>query len=273
MIPQPPDAAALAASLADWWRLAGVEADAPAPPARTASQPDAAPQTSAPAATVARAAGSRATAADAVAAARALAGAAHDLDALRAAIAGFDGCALKATATQAVFSAGVPGAPVMLVGEAPGREEDEAGAPFVGRSGQLLDRMLATIGLSRASNLYIANVVPWRPPGNRTPSPEEIAICLPFIRRQIALARPRALVFCGGVAAQAMLGGSDGIMKLRGRWTDWRSDDVPAPIPALSILHPAYLLRRPQDKARAWADLLSLEAKLTQLGIALTPPV
>lgn len=263
-----PDPAAIAASLADWWRLAGVSFDEPAPIV-AARAPAVAPAAAAP--MVARAAPGRATAADAVSQARAIAAAANDLEGLRAAIAAFDGCALKATATQAVFSAGVAGAPVMLVGEAPGREEDEAGAPFVGKSGQLLDRMLATIGVSRTSNLYIANVIPWRPPGNRTPSPEEIAICLPFIRRQIALARPRVLVFCGGVAAQAMLGAADGIMKLRGRWTDWRGDDASAPVPAIAMLHPAYLLRRPQDKARAWADLLSLEAKLTQLGIALTP--
>ena len=268
-VPAAPDPAAVAASLADWWRLAGVSFDE-APVAIAARLPAGA---AGPAVSVARAAPGRPTAAEAAALARATAAAAGDLEALRAAVAAFDGCALKATASQAVFSAGVPGAPVMLVGEAPGREEDEAGAPFVGRSGQLLDRMLATIGLSRATNLYIANVIPWRPPGNRTPSPEEIAVCLPFIRRQIALARPKVLVFCGGVAAQAMLGTADGIMKLRGRWTDWRSEDLPAPVPALAMLHPAYLLRRPQDKARAWADLLSLEAKLTQLGIALTPSV
>ncbi len=265
-----PDPAAVAASLADWWRLAGVTFDEPPPAPMQARTPT---PVRPPGPAVVRAAPGRPAAADALSQARAIAAAAADLEGLRAAIAAFDGCPLKATATQAVFSAGVPGAPVMLVGEAPGREEDEAGAPFVGKSGQLLDRMLATIGVSRTSNLYIANVIPWRPPGNRTPSPEEIAVCLPFIRRQIALARPRVLVFCGGVAAQAMLGTADGIMKLRGRWTDWRGNDVDAPIPAIAILHPAYLLRRPQDKARAWTDLLSLEAKLTQLGIALTPSV
>lgn len=263
------DPAAVAASLADWWRLAGVSFDDAPPPAA----PRTAARSAVSAPPIARATTGRAGAADALSEAKAIAAAANDLQALRTAIAAFDGCPLKATATQAVFSAGLPGAPVMLIGEAPGREEDEAGAPFVGKSGQLLDRMFATIGVSRSANLYIANVVPWRPPGNRTPSPEEIAICLPFIRRQVALARPKVLVFCGGVAAQAMLGTSDGVMKLRGRWSDWRGDDLAEPIPAIVMLHPAYLLRRPQDKARFWADLLSLEAKLTQLGIALTPSV
>lgn len=190
-----------------------------------------------------------------------LAGAAQTLDELKAALGGFDGCQLKRTATQLCFSDGIEGAPVMLVGEAPGADEDRMGKPFVGKSGQLLDRMLASIGLSRRENVYIANVVPWRPPGNRTPTTQEITTCLPFIRRQIELANPVVLVTLGGPAAQALLD-VKGIMAGRGRWRDvvigGRS------IPALPTLHPAFLLRQPIHKREAWADLLSLRRRLDQ---------
>jgi len=147
----------------------------------------------------------------------------------------------------------------MLVGEAPGRDEDEQGLPFIGRSGKLLDRMLAAIGLDRSS-VYIANVIPWRPPGNRTPTPQEIAICLPFIERHIALAAPDVLVCLGGPSAQTLLNQRDGILRLRGRWFDY--DCNGRVIPALATLHPAYLLRQPAQKKLAWRDLRALQAKL-----------
>ncbi|GLK74204.1 uracil-DNA glycosylase [Ancylobacter dichloromethanicus] len=191
--------------------------------------------------------------------AREAAASAPDLDALRALLESFEGCPLKHTATRLVFADGNPQARLMLVGEAPGRDEDIEGKPFVGRSGKLLDRMLAAIGIDRSS-AYIANVVPWRPPGNRTPTPQEAAICLPFIRRQIALANPDVLVCLGGPSAQTLLGIREGITKARGRWLDY--DTGSRVIPALATFHPAYLLRSPLGKRMAWRDLLAIEARL-----------
>lgn len=188
--------------------------------------------------------------------AHALAEAALDLEALRAAMAGFEGCTLKRTATQLVFADGVPGSRVMFVGEAPGGDEDRMGRPFVGRAGQLLDRMLAAIGLDRR-HVYIANVVPWRPPGNRTPTAQETQACLPFIRRQIDLADPEILVCLGGSAVQTLLGVSGGITRARGAWFDYQRDSAP-PIRALAMFHPAYLLRQPAQKRLAWADMRTL---------------
>ncbi|SMX37745.1 uracil-DNA glycosylase [Maliponia aquimaris] len=212
------------------------------------------------AAPVARAAAAPVKAeADPVAEAQALAEAAADLEALRAALAGFEHCALKRGARSLVFADGVPGARVMLVGEAPGREEDMQGKPFVGRAGQLLDRMLGAVGLSRTESVYITNVLPWRPPQNREPTPEEIAMLLPFLRRHIALADPDLLVIMGNTSAQALLG-KRGITRLRGTWAE------AAGRPALPMLHPAYLLRTPAAKREAWADLLSLQARLRALG-------
>lgn len=193
--------------------------------------------------------------------AREAAASAPDLDALRALLESFDGCPLKHTATRLVFADGNAAARLMLVGEAPGREEDIEGKPFVGRSGKLLDRMLAAIGIDRTS-AYIANVVPWRPPGNRTPTPQETAICLPFIRRQIELANPDILVCLGGPSAQTLLGIRDGITKARGRWMEY--DTGRRVIPALATFHPAYLLRTPLGKRMAWRDLLAIEAKLAE---------
>lgn len=195
----------------------------------------------------------------AIGAARALAAGATTLAALEAALAGFEGCALKATARRLVFADGAPGARVMLVGEAPGRDEDEIGRPFVGRSGQLLDRMLAAIGLDRGS-VYIGNVIPWRPPGNRTPTPQEIELCRPFIERQIELAAPEILVFLGAAAASTLAGTSEGILKLRGKWMTTRIGGHE--MAALATLHPAYLLRQPLQKRLAWRDFLSLRARL-----------
>ncbi|MDR3494125.1 MAG: uracil-DNA glycosylase [Ancalomicrobiaceae bacterium] len=198
---------------------------------------------------------------DEVAAAREAAASAASLDDLRDILARFNGCNLKQTAKTLVFADGNPAARVMLVGEAPGRDEDEAGLPFVGRSGQLLDRMLAAIGLDRTA-VYIANVVPWRPPGNRTPTPQETEICKPFIVRQIALADPDVLVFLGGASAAALAGTKDGILKLRGRWLDY--DTGSRRIKALATLHPAYLLRQPIQKRLAWRDFLSLKRHLDE---------
>jgi len=182
--------------------------------------------------------------------------AARTLDELRAALEAFEGCGLKKTATQLVFADGAPGAPIMFVGEAPGADEDRIGRPFVGRAGQLLDRMLASIGLDRGG-VYIANVVPWRPPGNRTPTPQETAICLPFMTRQIALANPRVLVCLGQSATVTLLGLKEGITRTRGVWREYASEDGRA-IPALPMFHPAYLLRTPGAKRWAWADLRKL---------------
>ena len=186
-------------------------------------------------------------------AARAAAKGANTLDELREILRKFDGCALKATATQLVFADGNPQARVMFVGEAPGRDEDIEGLPFVGRSGKLLDRMLAAIGLDRTS-VYIANIVPWRPPGNRTPTPQESAICLPFILRQIELADPDILVCLGGPSAQTLLGIKEGITKTRGRWFTF--DTGKREIRAMPTFHPAFLLRSPLQKRFAWRDFL-----------------
>ena len=197
----------------------------------------------------------------AIMAARESAGSAKDLEELRALLAGFAGCTLAATATQLVFADGNPQARVMFVGEAPGRDEDIAGLPFVGRSGKLLDLMLAAIGLDR-TKAYIANVVPWRPPGNRTPTPQETAICLPFIRRQIELANPDILVCLGQPATQTLLATREGITKTRGRW--FKYDTGSREIRALATYHPAFLLRSPLQKRFAWRDFLALKKALAQ---------
>jgi uracil-DNA glycosylase family 4 len=193
--------------------------------------------------------------------ARAAAKSAQTLDELRALLESFEGCMLRATATQLVFAAGNPKSRVMFVGEAPGREEDLAGIPFVGRSGKLLDLMMAAIGLDR-SKAYIANVVPWRPPGNRTPTPHETAICLPFILRQIELANPDVLVCLGQPSTQTLLGTKDGITRTRGRWFTYHTGS--REIRALATFHPAFLLRSPLQKRLAWRDFLALKRALEQ---------
>jgi len=195
----------------------------------------------------------------AIASARELATTAPTLDALRALLETFDGCALKHTATRLVFADGNPQARVMFVGEAPGRDEDIEGLPFVGRSGKLLDRMIAAIGLDR-SRAYIANVIPWRPPGNRTPTPQETQICLPFIRRQIELVDPDVLVTLGNPSTQALLGTREGIMRSRGKWFDY--DTGSRAIRALPTFHPAYLLRSPSYKRMSWQDLRAIAKAL-----------
>lgn len=197
---------------------------------------------------------------EAATAARAAAKSAATLDELRAILESFDGCALKATATRTVFADGNPQARIMLVGEAPGRDEDIEGLPFVGRSGKLLDQMLRAIGLDRTS-VYIANIVPWRPPGNREPSPHETAICLPFILRQIELVDPDILVCLGKPSMQTLLGLMEPISKARGRWVTF--DTGKREIRAIATFHPAFLLRSPLQKRFAWRDLLAIRKALS----------
>jgi uracil-DNA glycosylase len=206
-----------------------------------------------------------AVAADPVAGTAALAAAATSLEALRATVAAFEGCALKRGARNLVFADGNPAGRVMIVGEAPGRDEDTAGLPFVGRSGQLLDRMLAAIGLSRRAEdaeraVYITNVLPWRPPSNRDPSGDEVAMMVPFLHRHIELAAPEVLVVMGNAAAKTVLETATGITRLRGKWTEWRG------IPVLPMFHPAALLRNGELKRTAWADLLRLAERLEGSG-------
>lgn len=194
---------------------------------------------------------------------RAIANKAATLDELRAALETFDGCALRKTATNLVFADGNPTGRIMLIGEAPGAEEDRRGLPFVGASGHLLDRMLEAIGLTRAE-VYISNVLFWRPPGNRNPTTAEVAACLPFVLRHIELVAPDLLVFVGGASAKTLLDRTEGIMRLRGKWYDFQLPNGTT-IPALATLHPAYLLRSPAEKRLAWRDMLSLKLRLAAL--------
>jgi DNA polymerase len=226
-------------------RREGIEAPAPPRPGGGRVRPSAASAPPAPE--------------EAVMAAREAAKSAGSLAELRALLERFEGCALKATATQLVFADGNPEARVMFVGEAPGRDEDIEGLPFVGRSGKLLDRMLAAIGLDR-SQVYIANIVPWRPPGNRTPTPQESQICLPFMLRQIELANPDILVCLGGPSAQTLLGVKEGITRIRGRWFSF--DSGKREIRTMPTFHPAFLLRSPLQKRFAWRDFLAIKKAL-----------
>jgi len=198
--------------------------------------------------------------------ARALAQRCNSVEELETAVRAFEGCALKRTAKNTVFADGVVGSPVMIVGEAPGADEDRLGKPFVGVSGQLMDRMFDAIGMSRERDLYITNILFWRPPGNRTPTLAEQAICMAFTRRHIELAQPKVLVLAGGTAAKSVLDTTEGIMRLRGKWTSLNLDDGSA-VPTLPTFHPAYLLRTPASKRQSWSDLLSLDKKLRELGI------
>jgi DNA polymerase len=200
-------------------------------------------------------------------AARALASSCATLDELRHALLNFEGCELKRYAKNTVFADGTPQGRIMLIGEAPGRDEDEQGLPFVGRAGKLLDRMLGAIGLDRGK-VYITNVLNWRPPQNRDPSPEEAAACLPFLHRHIELADPQILILLGAVSARHVLGLTDGIMRLRGRWEFYQSVHLGRAIPVMPTLHPAFLLRQPATKRLAWRDLLAILEKIEQLGLA-----
>jgi uracil-DNA glycosylase len=201
----------------------------------------------------------------AAASAREIAAGCNSLEELRAALETFDGCALKTTAKSLVFAAGPADAPVMLIGEGPGREEDLEGLPFVGRSGQLLDRMLASIGLSRQTNAYITNVIFWRPPGNRPPTAEEVAICAPFLLRHIELKAPKVIVLLGATPLKHVLNTEEGITRARGRWGRYVASGNE--IPALPTFHPAYLLRTPGAKRQAWQDLLNLKFRLREMGL------
>jgi len=198
--------------------------------------------------------------------ARALAEGCNTIAELEAAVRAFEGCALKRTAKNTVFADGVAGAPVMIVGEAPGADEDRLGKPFVGVSGQLMDRMFSAIGMSRERDLYITNILFWRPPGNRTPTLSEQAICLAFTRRHIELAKPKIVVLAGGTAVKAVLNTTEGITRLRGKWTTLMLDDG-SEVPALPTFHPAYLLRTPASKRQSWQDLLALDKRLRELGV------
>lgn len=205
---------------------------------------------------------------DAIVSAMEIAARCQSLAELKAALEAFDACPLKASAKSTVFADGVETAKILCIGEAPGAEEDRAGKPFVGRAGQLLDRMLAAINLSRQENVYITNVLNWRPPGNREPSPDEAAMCLPFLRRHIELMSPEIILLLGGTALRHVTGRSDGILRLRGHWLDYHTGGKMVPV--LPTLHPAYLLRQPAQKRLAWQDLQAFAARIDAL--ALKPP-
>jgi len=248
-------------SLLGFWVEAGIDAallDSPLDRLAERPRPTSPPR---PAAATPLAAATGPDVSGAIAEARRLAAAAGDLAALGAAIAAFEGCALRYEgARQAVFSRGAADAPLMVIGEAPGGDEDAQGAPFVGRAGKLLDKMLAAAGLS--DRVFITNTVFWRPPGNRNPTPQEQLVCAPFLERAIALVQPKLLMLAGGQAAKAMLQRPEGILALRGRWFDWASSDGALALPALPTLHPAFLLRQPAAKKRAWADIMMLAERL-----------
>jgi DNA polymerase len=262
MTPQNLDTAS-AESLLAFWRDAGVDACfGEAPVDRTHVEPPPAVKA------VARATAAVtpvADAADAIAQARRLAAGAETLEALGEAIATFEGCPLRGLgARQSVFSRGNPEAEVMVIGEGPGGEEDARGEPFVGKAGQLLDRMLKEAGLE--GRVFITNTVFWRPPGNRTPTPAEQAVCAPFVERAFALLKPKAVLLVGAASSKAVLGVDEGIMKLRGQWREWRLAEGGVSAPALPTLHPAFLLRQPMAKRQAWADMLSLAARLDEIA-------
>ncbi|HSM96908.1 MAG TPA: uracil-DNA glycosylase [Rhizomicrobium sp.] len=189
----------------------------------------------------------------------------NTLPELKAALEAYDGCALKKLATNTVFADGTPGARILCIGEAPGRDEDKAGLPFVGRAGKLLDKMLAPIGLDRTKNVYIINVLPWRPPDNRNPDPVEVAKCIPFLRRHIDLANPDLIVLLGAVAVKNVMGKTDGIMATRGKWLEYHVNG--RMVPVMPTLHPAYLLRQPAHKRLAWHDLQAIDDKIKSLQL------
>ena len=249
-------------ALADWWSDMGVTADeAELKALRAVSRPAQAvptPTSSKPAKPVSR---GRRSLEDRIAEAESLAAAAGTLDQLKAAIEAYEGCPLKEGANKTVVFDGVQGAPVMVIGEGAGGTEDRVGLPFVGKAGQLLDKMLAAIDLSRETNAFITNVTYWRPPGNRNPEPDELAVCRPFVDRMIELCAPKLIISAGGVSAKSLLRTSTGIMRLRGKWVDYATPSG-LTVPLMPTFHPAYLLRRPQDKSRAWRDLLAIKGRL-----------
>jgi uracil-DNA glycosylase len=264
-----------AKALASWWEMAGLEpfdVDTAVKLARRNMGQSEAKSASVPVpsnqmpSTRAQASAARKPT-DALADAQRLAAACTSIEALHKAVASFDGCTLKSHARNTVFSDGRVGAPIMVIGEAPDRHDDEAGVSFSGQSGQLLDKMLASIGLNRATNCYLTNLIPWRTPGDRKPTSDEIAICKPFIDRHIELAAPKAILFIGGLSAQTLLGLSDSVMKLRTRSFNFGGSDGPY---AQCLLSPAYLLNRPAEKSLAWRDLLRFEAEISVRGVAIT---
>ena len=190
---------------------------------------------------------------------------ANSIEDLRERLETFEGCALKFTATNTVFADGDPASDIMFIGEAPGVDEDRQGLPFVGASGQLLNRMLSALGRERTS-IYISNILFWRPPGNRSPTAAETAACLPFVQRHIELARPKVLVFLGGSSAKTMLDRTEGIMRLRGKWFEYMSKELGTPIPAMPTFHPAFLLRQSAQKREAWRDFLAIQEKLEEIA-------
>lgn len=282
-MPQNASAAALKA-LTDWWEEMGVDVDhseiAAATKAKTAEAPHsqvdpgasdvAAPKpTSDQPATGRRSRKSQSKSLeDWIAEAESLAAGADSLEALKSAIESFEGCPLKQLCEKTVVYDGTLDAPVMVLGEGPGGQEDRIGLPFVGKAGQLLDKMLAAIKLDRKTNTFISNVNYWRPPGNRNPEADELAVCRPFVNRMVDLAQPKIVIATGGVAAKSLLGTKTGIMRLRG---SERPFETPAgtTVPMVPMFHPAYLLRRSQDKSRAWRDLLLVQARLSEMGISL----
>ena len=253
---------AVAAAPADLYAWRTEErAPAPPPPSRAEARPQApTPQAQRPQTPLFKTGEALPSADEAAAQAASLAAACESFEALEKAVMAFDGCPLKEGARSTVFADGTPGADLLVIGEAPGRDEDRIGKPFVGRAGQLLDRMLAAIGRSRQENVLISNVIYWRPPGNRTPTQAETAVCRPFVERLIELTNPKAVMLAGGAPMQALLG-ITGIMRARGVWRDVETASG-ARFQALPIFHPAFLLRQPAQKRLAWNDLLSLQARL-----------
>ncbi len=191
---------------------------------------------------------------------------AQTLDELKAALMAFDGCALKKTAKNTVFGQGNPHADVMFIGEAPGADEDRLGLPFVGASGHLLDKMMLAIGLSRQTNAYISNIIPWRPPGNRNPSSVEIALCMPFIQRHIELIAPKIIITLGSTSFTSLIANGETISKARGNWHTYQSAGLVAPVLVMPVFHPAFLLRTPAQKKSAWRDFLNIAEKLKELN-------
>jgi uracil-DNA glycosylase len=258
---QPYDIAATESLLA-FWRDAGVDAcylDAPVDHTHIAPPPVVQAVQRATASVATPLAGRNAS--DAIDQARSLAAGAATLQDLAAAIAAFDGCPLRQMgATQSVFGRGDANAPVLVIGEAPGAEEDQIGQPFVGQAGHLLDRMIEAAGLT--GKVFMTNTVFWRPPGNRPPAPQEQAVCAPFLERTFALLKPKAVLLLGGATAKSVLQADEGIMKLRGQWKEWRLHEGAISAPVMPTLHPAFLLRQPQVKRLVWADLLSLAVRL-----------
>ena len=276
MTPNRPLNDAEALNALEWYRAAGVDVAVGDQPVDRFALSQAAPRRAAPAVSPAAAAvlagsamSSPAPEAPAIivnadpSETRTLATEAKTLDELRAIMDGYDGCVLKKRATQLVFADGNPEAKIMMVGEGPGADEDRIGKPFVGRAGVLLDKMLAAIGLDR-TKVYIANMVPWRPPGNREPSPEELALCAPFLHRMVELVAPKILVTLGNVPTQSLFATKSGITRMRGQWRELTINGHT--LQAMPTMHPAYLLRQPAAKAQAWRDMLALKAAIGKFG-------